>query len=108
LIVGGTVVPTVRVKLCVAGEPTAFVALIVKTNGDPVVFSGVPERVAVLAPGLVVSDAQGGKLPETTEKSVTGGVAVVVTVNVPGTLTVNEALLALVIVGLCCTVRVNA
>ena len=68
---------------------------------------GVPESVAVLAPGLVVRDAQGGKLPEVALKAVTAGAADAVTVKLPGTPTANDALFALVITGLCWTVRVK-
>jgi hypothetical protein len=98
---GGTTVVTLTVKLWVPGEPMPLLALIVNVKGEPLVLSGVPDRVAVLAPTFVVSEAQGGKLPEVALKEVTTGAAVAVTVKVPGTPTANEALFALVITGLC-------
>ena len=98
---GGSVVVTFTVKLCVAGEPTPFVALIVNVYGEPVVLSGVPESVAVLAPEFVVNDAQGGKLPDVALNDVTAGAALAVTVKDPGTPTAKEALFALVMTGLC-------
>ncbi len=101
MMTGGTTVVTFTVKLWVPGEPTPLVALIVNVKGEPVVLRGVPESVAVLAPALVVRDAQGGKLPEVALKEVTTGAAVAVTVKLPSTPTANDALLALVITGLC-------
>ena len=85
------------VKVCVAAVPTPLLAVIVKVNGDPLAFGGVPVIVAVFAPALLVSSAQDGN-PEPT-LNVEVGEPVAVTVNVPALPMENVTLFALVIAG---------
>ena len=67
----------------------------------------MPDRVAVLAPAFVVSEAQPGREPETALNDVTAGEELAVTVKLPSVPTANTVLLALEIVGAWETVRVN-
>jgi hypothetical protein len=74
----------------------------VKVNGEPVPFGGVPAIVAVFAPGLLVNTAHDGN-PLPTVK-VAAGEPVPVTVNVPALPPANVTEFALVIVGATLTV----
>ena len=85
------------VKVCVAATPTLLFAVIVKVNGDPLAFGGVPLMVAVLAPALLVKSAQGGNPDPTLNVDV--GEPVPVTVNVPALPIENVVLFALVMAG---------
>jgi hypothetical protein len=84
---------TVRVKLCVAGEPTPLEAVIVRLYVPSEPAAGVPLNTPVDA--LKVTPA--GKVPDSLRAS--AGNPLAVTVKLPALPTVNVALLTLVIAG---------
>ena len=85
---------TVRVKVCAAGLPTPFVAVMMMVNVPDAV--AVPLRVAEPL-RLSAKEMPLGNAPDSVRLEI--GKPVVVTMNEPGTPTVNAALLALVIAG---------
>src|SRR5437870_2153572 len=91
-IVSITPVPTVKVKVWVAFGKTPFAAVIVTTNGDPIVLGGVP----LSTPVVEFKVAQTGN---PVALKVGAGEPIAVTVKVPAAPTVKVAWLTLVING---------
>ena len=96
--------PTVRVKLWLAGEPTPLLGVNVIGYFPAVPGAGVPAKVPVPFE-LLTKVTPAGSVPDSLMVGV--GKPDAVTVNVPGMLTGNVMVLALVIDGVSSTVRVK-
>jgi hypothetical protein len=94
LMIGG--LATVRVKICVASDPTPLCAVIVSTSTSSVPDKEVPASVAVPFP-LSIKVIPAGNIPVSLNDG--AGNPIVVTVKVPATPTSNVVLFALVMDG---------